>query len=317
MDRDRSRWSVGADEVPADVTRRIDRFYARDIDPAVWSVIGPLVKAATAASAPTSPRTATTIGSRTALLLSWCFERGMDLTPEVVFHPDTIDEFISTGCARFTKGTRSTYRSTLLQVGESYVGAPLFAPRALPLPTSDPEAPYTTAEITALWAWSRGLSTQAMRDGAAVILAFGLGTGIKAIELNAATTAWIDDTPAGLVVAIPGDRARRVPVRQRWELAVRDVLGRASGGLVFRPERDHVNDRHLTRFLERLPRGDAPKLSMQRLRVTWIVDLLDDRVPLRLVADAAGVQADLLGRYAPFMYAITPSEADGLLRGSQ
>jgi hypothetical protein len=54
---------------------------------------------------------------------------------------------------------------------------------------------------------------------------------------------------------------------------------------------------------------------MQRLRVTWIVDLLDERVPLQLVADAAGVQADLLGRYAPFMHTLTPSEADGFLRG--
>jgi len=315
MDWDRSGWGVGADEVSDIVTRRIDRFYARDIDPEVWSVIGPMVKAATAAATPSGPRTATTIGSRTALLLSWCFERGMDLTPEVVFHPDTIDEFIATGCAHFTKGTRSTYRSTLLHVGEAYVGAPLFAPRPLPLPTSDPESPYTTEEIAALWGWARGLSTASMRDGAAVVLAFGLGTGIKAVELNAATSGWIADTPTGLVLDIPGDRARRVPVRQRWEPAVHDAVASAGGGLVFRPERDQVHDRHLTRFLERLPRGDAPKLSMQRLRVTWIVDLLDERVPLQLVADAAGVQADLLGRYAPFMHTLTPSEADGFLRG--
>lgn len=317
MEWEHAPFAVGADEVSADVTRRIDRFYARDIDPAVWSVIGPLVKEAIAAAAPTQPRRATTIGSRTALLLSWCFKRGMDLTPEVVFHPDTIDEFISTACGHFTKGTRSTYRSTLLQVGEAYVGAPLFAPRALPLPTSDPEAPYTADEISALWGWARGLPTVSMRDGAAVVLAFGLSTGIKAVELNAATAAWIEDTPAGLAVDIPGDRARRVPVRKRWEPTMRDALARAGSGLVFRPERDHVNDRHLSRFLERLPRGDVPKLSMQRLRVTWIVELLDERVPLQLVADAAGVQADLLGRYAPFTSAFTRCEADDLLRGGR
>ena len=70
-------------------------------------------------------------------------------------------------------------------------------------------------------------------------------------------------------------------------------------------------------FLDRLPEGDAPKLSMQRLRVTWIVQLLDDRVPLNVIADAAGVQADVLGRYVPSMVPCATDEADAFLRGDR
>jgi hypothetical protein len=148
-----------------------------------------------------------------------------------------------------------------------------------------------------------------------LVLAFGLGTGIKAVELNAATADWIEDTDTGLVLHVPGDRPRRVPVRREWEAPVRDAINRAAGGLLFGPERTEVNERHLTRFLSRLPEGDAPRLSMQRLRVTWIVQLLDDRVPLNVIADAAGVQADVLGRYVASMATVPDDDSDRLLRG--
>lgn len=46
---------------------------------------------------------------------------------------------------------------------------------------------------------------------------------------------------------------------------------------------------------------DAPKISVKRLRVTWMVQLLDEAVPIHVIATAAGVEATHLARYADFL----------------
>jgi hypothetical protein len=278
-------------------------------------VIGPIVVAAVDAVGPSTPREATQLSGRTALLLSWCCERGMDMVREVVFHPETIDQFIVEGCAHLSAGSRATYRSSLLRVGEAFVGAPFYAPRPVRLPSSGPEHPYTAAEITALVAWARALPTASMRDGTAALLALGLGTGIRSAEVNHASADWVEETAAGLAVVVKVGRSRRVPVKKRWEQALREALLRADGGLLFRPERTRIHEKHVARFVERLPCGDAPKLSTQRLRVSWIVDHLDERVPVSVLEEVAGIGADTLGRYARFMQPIDVAITDELLRG--
>ena len=159
------------------------------------------------------------------------------------------------GLPTFTKGTRATYRSTLVRIGgrtsehrvrPALVGVAVVGTR---------DALHDRGDHGPDRVWSRGLPTEKMRDGSSAVLALGLGTGLKAIELNAATTKWVEDTEAGLVLLIPGDRPRRVPVRSRWVSAVRDAAARAQGGLLFRPERDHVNARHLTRVPGSAARG--------------------------------------------------------------
>ena len=83
----------------------------------------------------------------------------------------------------------------------------------------------------------------------------------------------------------------------------------------FDPTAERSAVSHVSRFVERLPGGDAPKLSTQRLRATWVVRHLEAGVPINVLAAAAGVGAERLARYARSMRAVAAHEADRLLRG--
>ena len=253
--------------------------------------------------------------SRTAMLLAWCHSQGLDLIPEVVFHPDTVDRFVAHGCAQLSLGSQSNYRSVLYRVGASWLGPDVYPPRGLPLSASDPVEPYSDSEERALLGWVRGLPTTSMRDGAFAVLGLGLGAGLTSSETNQLRASAVESTSAGLVIGVEGTRQRRVPVTARWEPYVREAVDAARGGLVFRPDRIGVGGSHVSRFVERLPRGDAPKLSTQRLRATWMVRHLEAGVPIDALASAAGVGPERLVRYVRSMRPVDPVSADQLLRG--
>jgi hypothetical protein len=306
-----SGWSAG--EVDARLT--IARFNPRNVPGEAWAVIGPLARDAVAKVEPNTSRDATELLSRTALLLWWCHRQGLELTPEVVFAPETLDRFVTRGCEELAKGTRINYRRILRRVGAAVLGPPLYPPRPLPLGKSGPVAPYSPQDERALVAWTRGLPTARMHDGAVALLGLGLGAGLTSREMNVAETDWLEEAGPGLVIAVPGSPARRVPVVARWEWAVRDALAHTSGGLLFLPGRTSRRKKQVSVFTENLPAHLEPKLSAQRMRVTWIVRHLDARVWLHILAEAAGVGADQLSSYATFMATRSLDEADRLLRG--
>jgi hypothetical protein len=299
----------------ADVGLTIARFDPRRVPPEVWAAIAPLARDAVAKVEPSTPRDATELLSRTALLLSWCHGQGLELMPAVVFAPETLDRFVAHGCAELAKGTRINYRRILRRVGAAVLGPPIYPERPLALEKSDPSAPYSFQDERALTGWSRGLPTDRMRDAAIALLGLGLGAGLTAREINLAEADWVEQAPAGLVIAVPGGRSRRVPVVARWEWAVRDALAQASGGPLFLPGRTSRRKKQVSVFTENLPAHHKPKLSAQRMRVTWIVRHLDGRVPLHVLAEAAGVGADQLSSYATFMAPCSLGQADRLLRG--
>jgi hypothetical protein len=298
-----------------DVGLTIARFDPRRVPPEVWAAIAPLARDAVSKVEPSTPRDATELLSRTALLLSWCHGRGLELTPAVVFAPETLDRFVADGCEELAKGTRINYRRILRRVGAAVLGPPLYPERPLALEKSDPSAPYSLEDERALIGWSRGLPTDRMRDAAIALLGLGLGAGLTSREINLAEADWIEHAGPGLVIAVPGSPGRRVPVVARSEWAVRAALAHAGGGLLFLPGRTRHRKKQVSVFTENLPAHHQPKLSAQRMRVTWIVRHLDARVPLHVLAAAAGVGADQLASYATFMAPLPLGEADRLLRG--
>ena len=51
------------------------------------------------------------------------------------------------------------------------------------------------------------------------------------------------------------------------------------------------------------------------MRATWIVRHLETRVPVNALAEAAGIGSEELFRVRAAMVAVSPDEADRLLRG--
>jgi integrase len=297
----------------ADVGLTIARFDPRRVPPEVWAEISPLARQAASMAGPRGGREATELMSRTAGLLAWCHGQGIDLNPDIVFLPDTLDRYIAQGCADKASGTQSNYRRILRRVAAAVLGPAFYPPRPLPFQQSGPLTPYSRDEEAALVGWSRGLPTARMRDGVVAMLGLGLGAGLEAREIERARADWIEQDARGLTVVVAGDRSRRVPVVRRWEWAGRDAATKSHGGLLFRSGR--AQRKRVSVFTENLPRADAPKLSSQRLRATWIVRHLEARVPVNALAVAAGINSEELFRYAARMASLPPDEAERLLRG--
>jgi hypothetical protein len=201
----------------------------------------------------------------------------------------------------------------LHRVGAAVLGPLVYPPRTT-FGTSPRLAPYSDAEVRALVGWSHGLPTERMRDNAQTLLGLGLGAGLTSAEINESKCNWLEHAYRGLAIGVPSERPRRVPVVAEWTWAVEAALVR-SGDLLFLPDRTSVTNKHVSRFVEGLPRHDAPKLSARRLRATWIVGRLDARVPLNALAAAAGVLPEILAEYVPYMAAVSEAVAEDALRG--
>jgi hypothetical protein len=94
---------------------------------------------------------------------------------------------------------------------------------------------------------------------------------------------------------------------------VDEALTKSGGGLLFRSGR--ARRKRTSVFTENMPRGDAPKLSCQRLRATWIVRHLETRVPVNALAEAAGIGSEELFRYVAAMAGVPAHTAERFLRG--
>lgn len=296
-----------------DVMRNIDRFHPHNVHPDIWTEVAPLVREAVARTVPANPQSAQEVMGRAARVAEWCYRRGLPVTAEVVFHPDTIDEFVTTQLSHLTAGTQLNYRYQLRRIGEVLLGSPLYGSRPTPMRKSDPVRPYSRDEVSALIAASRTYPTERQREGVACLLALSLGAGLGQQEVAHISGPSVEVTADGVFINIEAGRRRRVPVRIAWEQHVVDLAAAAGNDFLFMPRCKRMK-KLAARFVERLPRNDSPKLSVQRLRATWLVDLLDRRVPYNVITEAAGVGPDQVAVYVRYMSEADPAEAARLLR---
>ena len=248
--------------------------------------------------------------------LWWCLRTGNEVDDQL-FHPDVVDSFIAQGLPNASKGTRLNYQSQLKAVGRSVLGYPVYPAPGLKLNTSDPTTPYSSDEIAALWSFASALSTSGQRRNAQALVSFCVGAGLKAEEVNTVIGTDVSRGTDGVFVQLPErSGSRLVPVRAAWEDEVWAIAELVGLRPVFRPDRAAVNRKDISRFVEHLPRTDAPRLVVARLRVTWIVNQLEAGVRLDVIAAAAGVGATQIAGYAPYMTTTDEATRTAALRGS-
>ena len=156
-----------------------------------------------------------------------------------------------------------------------------------------------------------------MRDGTLALLGLGLGAGLMSLEMTQTHDTWLRTRADGLDLEVKGRPARRIPVVAAWEWTLRHANARCGGGYLFRPDRADRGRKMVSVFTENLPRGDAPKLSVQRLRATWLVRHLEARVPVHVLAAAAGIKPEEMFRYAGALRPVPPADADRYLRRAE
>jgi hypothetical protein len=295
----------------------IARFSPADVSAEVWARIEGPVRLWVRRTEPQPLERARGVMNAVVQLAVWADTLGLPLEADELLRPETIDRFVVEGCAHLTKGTRTNYRTVLRAVGRKNLGPGLFPPQPVGLARSDKEPPYTAAQIAALLAWARGLPTDRMRSNAMALLSLGLGAGLSTQELARVIGTDITADAEGVIVAVTGPGARVVPVLRRWE---EEVLARSvavGGAPYFLPERREILRHHIPNFIERCLRTHpGPRLSVQRLRISWIVGQLRSGTPIQTLAPYAGVKPEQLAGYLRFLDAEDPVAARRRLRGA-
>ena len=318
IDRAASRWDGGQPLRTGDsVSGRIDHFSPKSLGPERWDRIAPLAREWVADALPDTPSAATAWMNVVTQALAFCDAQGFPLEPAVVFSTDIIEHFVAVGCAHLRSGTRANYRSQLRTVGEQVLGPEACPNRTVSIRASDAAAPYSRAEVASLIAWANGLSTPHQRHNAKVLLALGLGAGLSALDISVLVGTDIDADGSGVLIEVPGPNSRAVPVLHRWEHEIAETARLCGNRPMFRSARERVNRKDISRFIEACRLSDAPKLSIQRTRITWVVHHLTANTPVRALLPAAGIGAKQLARYYPFVEAPELEDARALLRGVQ
>jgi hypothetical protein len=247
-------------------------------------------------------------------LADWAAGLGLELVPEVLFHPSVIERFTA-HAPGLTGVTRRTLRTNLRFLARHAV--PHLAPADAPLPRERAKAPYSPAETDGYLALAAAQPTAARRMRAAGLICPGAGAGLIRADLRAVRGTDISTRSGGVIVAVHGNRPRAVPVLARYHQPLLASAAFAGTGLVtggHDPAR-----RNVTTPLTRALAGGTglPRLDTSRLRATWLADCAA-QIGLAAFLHAAGITCsqrlgDLLATLDPG----TEAEAVRLLGGQR
>jgi integrase len=237
-------------------------------------------------------------------LACFCAAQGL----EVAQLPELAEVFVVAGLPGRAPSTKGTYRSVLRSLGGS--GRPGLA---TPFSASPARAPYTARERAELWAVAGAQRSGWRRGSALAVLALGLGAGLRAGELAAATGDDVIVGRAGVAVRAGGEGGRVVPVSGPYATKLAGLAKQAGTGHLFCPGgadrsyRNFVNNFCYT--LEADPA--APPLSSGRARSSFICDHLAAGTPLTELLYISGVcEVESLLRYARHVPGAPGSKAE-------
>lgn len=215
----------------------------------------------------------------------------LPLTREIVLDHDMIENFISS--TNLTKSVKGSYRSELIAIGRALnpewdgdTGAPRYG-------ASASAEPYSKAEVTRLQFWARGLRTDYQRETAEVILALGLGAGLRPGEIATVrvsdvlvTNDYVSIFPSGY----RGSGPRETVVLADYEDTITSQVERYEPDtFLAMTNRSKAEVDLLWSFIQRAGTPEDVDVSLARMRSTWIVRLMDSLIPDSIITSCAGL----------------------------
>jgi integrase len=218
-------------------------------------------------------------------LAEYAASLGLDLIPEVVFHPSVTERF-----ARCAPGLSGVARRTL-RTNQRFIArrvVPHLYPADVPLPRERAKKPYGPAEIGGFLALADAQPTRARRMRAAGLVCLGAGAGLIRGDLREVRGTDVACRSGGVIVSVRGARPRTVPVLARYHSRLLASARSAGNALVCggaEPGR-----RNLTNpLIAALDGGSGlPRLDTSRLRATWLADCAE-LLGLATFMHAAGI----------------------------
>ena len=157
--------------------------------------------------------------------------------------------------------------------------------------------PYSAAEIQALLGAARAQRTELRRLNILAIVVLGAGAGLVRQSVRDVCAADVHEHGDGMFVRAAGRCARVLP---EFEEALSELVRLRPKGRLLGPAKPKYATVKAHEWLDRL--HGVPRLSVDRLRATYIVALLSGAVALNEVAASTGHQDwAALVRYATFL----------------
>ena len=226
-----------------------------------------LARAAVQRAAPPGPKRANALLWAAARLAGFAASLGLDMVPEVVFHPSVIERF-ALAAPGLSGSARRTLRANQRFIARRVV--PQLRPPDAALPRERAKAPYSAAEIAGYLALADAQPTAARRARAAGLVCLGAGAGLVRGDLRQIRGTDVIARSGGVIVAVRGARPRAVPVLARYHEPLLAAATSAGAGLVTGGA-ETARKNLTTRLNSSLAGGcGLPRLEGGRLRATWL-----------------------------------------------
>jgi integrase len=265
----------------AEVAAYIRRWRPLSVSPRAAALARDVV----AAAAPQGRERAKNLLWAAGKLADYAASLGLDLAPEIVFHPSVIERF-----ARAAPGLSPVARRTL-RTNQRFIAravVPQLHPADVPLPRERAKAAYTAAEIGGFLALADAQPTTGRRMRAAGLVCLGAGAGLIRGDLRDAHGSDVACRSGGVVVTVRGARPRTVPVLARYHARLLAAARFAGNSLICGgtdPGRRNITNPLITA----LDGGTGlPRLDTSRLRATWLRDC-GELLGLATFMQAAGI----------------------------
>lgn len=235
-------------------------------DDSDWASIADIVRDVSRRTSAATTYTEQQLSLAAAPYLRWRLTSGMSVDCAAFVRAD-IDHFVREGLSHYsTDAGRNTVRSRLLRIAET-VNADQEAVPLLPLGGSAASQPYTPAEIRKLRRWAKQQDSESRVVDATVLLALGLGAGLRGQEIIALVATDVDRE--GVRVRAANQTIRRVPVLDEWQAEL--GLAASRNAWLFRPGRTSMNHNAITDFVARSAhRPSQLPITTRRMRATWL-----------------------------------------------
>ena len=217
--------------------------------------------------------------------------------------PNLVDEWIHK-CG-WSDGTTRSSRWIFSQLGLAAKAG--WSPQA-ETPRSRLAAPYSTRELKGVWETVASQHTARLRYVAAVIVTLGLATGADGRNVPHLTRGDISSDVHGTWVQLQAPE-RRVPVHPRWEVFISELR-------IGNPEDRLVGGRYTVNgelgAINQRRSYACPPIQLARLRSTYVVELIERRLPLQTLVAVTGLTT--AGRLADFLPCCTKPTDDEIAR---
>lgn len=295
------------------------------VPPTQWGRIAPVVRSLGFLAVAAGPYGPDAIMTRLARLVAWVETQGLPLEPSVILDQSTVERFILIGCRGTAANSQRSCSSQLRRVSEAFLLDQLGQHPPIRLKAAaTPVAPYPPTEVAHWLIWAQSLPTPAQRRNACLLFCLGIGCGLAVEDLVHVQGRDIHAGPTGrALVKVHGRRPRTVVCRYAYEeLLLAKAADIPADTYAFRPDWQDRTSKHIASdWLAKHPRiigrCDGAVLQAQRLRTTWLADLLNAGIPLQVILRASGLATlHSLSRYLVFLHDVPEAEAFDLLRGA-